>query len=384
MSSIKLDPWSKGRQTAGEAYLSADPEGPRLPTLHAAVTGAVDPASVIFVDAAQRLEASGLVTNDEGIDVSADFITLAAGAAITHPATGKHGSFLRPPLVRRYMVSSGFPSPLTTNSTMPIAYEHLPAADGSDAAATRAISCARASLELRILQQIHAAHPEAICVLDGPIPEELTGADWLIGWIKSTQMFPTPRTWLGELATMTSGMYSETYPSRSSAEVLEWFVAARDNSEQNPTAQQKDPRRTRRSRAFNGQHETAHLVRLQTTSTDPARVKALQEWSSVRVPQFMTRPRHSGRSPQQPLAVEALEQELRRYMGDPTLIRQGIRVHQARSTSYRANADNQRTPERQQPCTKTEDATPGAPPAITTSRVHHRESASRPKRDQGA
>lgn len=307
MSGVRFDPWKNASQTKLGAFRNLpDPvDSPPL-TVHDPTRELID--TVIFVDAVQRTENTGFTDRPDEPPAPVLLISFAAGAAITRPLGSGRATF-EPPVVNRVILSEQTLQDIHLDfGSMQMSFQAIRLPDASPETADDAISTVRSDLELGVAQQLLADHPDALIVVDGQLPAELAGNPRVVGWLKSVSRFPGPATWLPTLNQLTSGQYTNTYQSQN-PNAVEWFVAAR-----NPLAHE---------------HAGAHLVRLQAGNTlEPQIIQRLQAWSSLHVPRYASCAIASTRAPQQPAAVEKLEEHLRRYLGDRQLIARKL-LHQA-------------------------------------------------------
>lgn len=296
MSAPQFDPWKQGAQTSGSAYLDA-PEFREPLSVMPAVEEA--PAvTTIFVDGVQRREANAFLSNTQGEPVPASFQALAAGAAVTAP--GAKAEY-RAQALQRFLISSvPYPSFQLPAGHGILEYRAVQVADPSGETLQEMIAELRSSLERAVAEEMLEAYPDALLVVDGQLPRQLRSNTRVIGWIKSTRQFPGGLNWLPTLAGLTRGQYSSAYPPLFTDAGHEWFVALHDPAP--------------------GQHATAHLARFQLGPGSPAAVAAAQEWSSYWAPRYASAAYASDRAPQQPRPVEALEHELRRYLGSRQLL----------------------------------------------------------------
>lgn len=295
-----FNPWRRGDQTKAGAY-EGTPIFGEPPTVLPPAEAAFD--TVAFVDGVQRKDLSAFIAPTKNERVPVLFLSVAAGAAVTKP--GRGSSYYAAQTVARHLVcDERLPDLILPAGSAMLDYQFTRTAEPGAQALREAVTRLRNGLELRVAQYLLEREPEALLIMDGPLPAGLAAHPRVIGWIKSTGRFPRPRSWLDTLAELTCGEHTSCFAPETGAATHEWFVAARDSLPQ--------------------EHDAAHLVRLQAGDLKPARLERLQAWSSQWVPRYASRAFESGRAPQQPRAVEALEQELGRYLGHPHVIRQAL------------------------------------------------------------
>lgn len=312
---FRLDPWAA--EYGSELPLS-DPAGTVPAAVDATVErpaeaweplvpgpGAEDPARLVFVDGVRRIEARVLARDGERV-IPGAFGTYAVGAVVVE--AGRPAAWGACRVSRVLALGAGASLPESYVVPSGAAYRPVSAADDDPDAPVR-----RLQEEMRLAEETlgeeESRAPGTLVVADGPLRfRDARGS--AVGYVK--RLFERHGVPLPVLAALLPG-------TRTPLIALEgdrfrrytWFLrlAARGPAD----------------------FDLAGIVRLEVAETvglDAA--KRLADGTARRLPGFAPSRQRDPRSPQNLLPIGALEQRLRREMGDPALARRHIETALAR------------------------------------------------------
>ena len=345
---LRLEPWGVGYggswqdtgQEQGEGETAANTLDSRAveievpldawrglrPTAPAAIS------KVLFLDGVRRIEARGLLDDSDGQTFAA-LGSCAVGAVECSPAGGTVARAAIEPVVERWcaIATDRLKEPDLEVRSMAGAQAlvyRMVAAKGDDQQAPidelqRLMREAESRMATRLRRTLaHDAAAEqvaggALLVCDGPRP--LLGADErVVGYLKSLQQQRLPPAAFAAVRALEEGERSPIYVVGSGPHArFEWYLRLRD------------PRPWL--------HSLAGAVRLQAhageePSATLGAARQVADWSASYLPRFATRAHQDARAPQQLLPVRALEENLRRRLGNAALLRRRIEVALAEGT----------------------------------------------------
>lgn len=345
---LRLEPWGVGHggswQDTGQAQDVDETGGDTLdreavevevplgdwrglrPTAPAPIT------RVLFLDGVRRIEARGLL-DDANSQTFAALGSCAVGAVECRLDSGTVARAAVEPIVERWcaIATDRLAEPdLEVRSrvgTQALVYRTV-AAKGDDQQAPvdelqRLMREAESRLATRLRRTLEqdaaadAAAGGALLVCDGPRP--FLGADErVVGYLKSVQQQRLPTAAFAAVRALEEGERSPIYVVGSGPNArFEWYLRLRD------------PRPWL--------HSLAGAVRLQAHAGEEpsallAAARQVADWSALHLPRFATRAHQDARAPQQLLPVRALEENLRRRLGNAALLRRRIEVALAEGT----------------------------------------------------
>lgn len=328
---VRLEPWGVeylgSLQDAG-AYAADDgeQEGDTAP-LGAAALGVEAPLEewrpltgqapatireVLFLDGVRRVEARLLVERQALLFGA---LGSCAVAAVSSRPEQRQAEYVGQPLVQRWCAVAGG---LTENGALAIeAYGggqrieyQLTATPDTDAdAPVRQLQAKMRDAERLLAAQLLRELGDGLLLCDGPRP--LVGDDRrVLGYIKTVQAQRLPRPALDVVRSLQAGERSPLYlVGAGDSARFEWYLRLRD-----PGA---------------WAHTLAGSVRLQAhagaqPNSQLAWARAVADWSCAVLPRYATRSHQDPRAPQQLLPVRALEQTLRRRLGNAPLLRRRV------------------------------------------------------------
>lgn len=321
---LRLDPWdaeygagfSGGDDVVGEET----PEGVDLEAeAPAGEWGPVEPSQgaeigeVCFVDGVRRLEARLSVEHGGVYGYGA----MGSGAVGAVRLDGETAVFERLIVDRLLAVGlSELPEPVKLAAAA--TYRPIPANDPTADGPLQAIHNEMRKLEERLGRELAAA-PERLVVADGPLTFAEPAHGNVVGYIKRVMRPYLPAAQLRVVAGLPSGARSPLFGLRSSQrfERLSWFLRL------------QAPRP--------GDSEFAGVVRLEVAAEAGAeRARALADACCALLPPLSGRRGLDARAPQNLLPIAALENRLRRQMGDQRIARRRIEAWISREAGQAA------------------------------------------------
>ncbi len=267
---------------------------------------------VLFLDGVRRVEARLLVEDHE--PAFGALGSCAVGAVACTPDGGA-ASYQDAPLIERWCTLAAGRSDLpdvilsAADGTQRLRYRVAASPETDADAPVRLLQSKMRLAEANLAARLSLGLGEGLLISDGPRP--LLGADErVLGYLKTVQSQRLPAAALSVVRSLDAGQRSPLYlVGRGETARFEWYVRLRD------------PRPWL--------HTLAGNVRLQAHAGSNARsqlhrAQALADWSAVTLPRFATRSHQDPRAPQQLLPVMALEQTLRRRLGNASLLRRRL------------------------------------------------------------
>ena len=165
--------------------------------------------------------------------------------------------------------------------------------------------------ESRLASRLIDNFPQALIVTDGPLPR-MGFVKNIVGYVKTIHQIPITEAQMEVVRGLEEGQRSPLYlvtGNDKSQQYFEWFLRLRDP---NPWL-----------------YSLAGMVRLQAyASLRPEErldeVVAIADWLTLSLRHFASKQYQDPRAPQQLLPVRALESDLRRKMGDASIVRRRI------------------------------------------------------------
>lgn len=329
---LRLDPWATEYNTAYHAEdvlederknVDATPEYREWQAITPRPEQAAPFAKLLFTDGTRRLEARVLLEDERKQVAFGALGSFGVGVVDCCSKGSRKASFLDlsglsfQSVTRLCAISSGHNLP--TFSLVSRLRQRLgqleytvESTEERDAdAVVRRIQFAMLRAEGKLAARLLSAHPGALIVTDGPLPRAGYVKN-IVGYVKTIHEVPITEAQLAVVRGLEANQRSPLYlvsGNDKSQQYFEWFLRLRD------------PRPWL--------YSLAGIVRLQAfASTRPEarldEVRALADWLAVILPRFASKQHQDPRAPQQLLPTRALEQDLRRRMGSPQIVRRRI------------------------------------------------------------
>lgn len=288
------------------------------PTAPAAVS------RVWFLDGIRRVEARAVLDTADGQRFAA-IGSCAVGAVECAPDGSAPAAMCAGPITERWCAvaaaSVDLPDLLVGAGAAGADTYRVVACPGDDhQAPTLELQRRMRAAEVRLVGELRArlaaqgrttAGDAPLLVCDGPRP--YVGPDErVVGYVKTVQQQRLPLAAFRVVRALEAGERSPVYLVGSGPQArFEWYLRLRD------------PRPWL--------HSLAGSVRLQAHAGERphellAAAKAVADWSAANLGRFATRAHQDPRAPQQLLPVRALEETLRRRLGNPQLLRRRLEV----------------------------------------------------------
>jgi len=308
---LRLDPWPgdydgalqiEELQEGQAAEIDTTVEMPAWAAIPAP-RGQCRPAKLAFIDGVRRIDARVVGETDSGQIVYGMFGSLAVGAA---EIAGNHAMIGRV-IVRRYLIMgsnrSSDPEAFQIGNVL-VSYDPYSTSDSGPNSPMLALQSLMRSEEAALAEEIETL---GACVFaDGPLNYFSGLKHRTIGVIKRLHQPYIPASQFGLLSTLQPGERTPVFAILDGKyDRYAWYL------------------RLAKPRAFD--YGVAGIVRLEVRTgagLDDAVKSAMM--SAECLPAFASDPWRDSRSPQNLLPVGALEQELRRRLGDAIMIRRGI------------------------------------------------------------
>ncbi len=312
---IRIDPWEVdyGDQTPlapgeddGEADVQVDHEVERdegsWAPIHPEAIGAMPQQRVVFIDGVRRLEARLHALQGTRL-IHGAFGCYAVGAVVLAP---EEASFADASVIREVVLGSGAGFPADVRVRPDLTYKAASTAKSEVNAPLRYIQDAMRLAEA----QLAAKHCNAdtLTIVDGPLSFEPARKGAALGYVKRLHQLYVPQSLLPMLASLPAGARTPVFlirPKSSGLTRYSWFQ--------------------RLAAPARGTIELHGLVRLEASETlglDAART--LANAAAAWLPRLAPSRARDPRSPQNLLPIGALEQQLRKMSGDPTLARRWV------------------------------------------------------------
>ncbi|HET8943480.1 MAG TPA: DNA double-strand break repair nuclease NurA [Dehalococcoidia bacterium] len=309
---LKIDPWDPAYESAlqldddATAPVEVDPfvetkdwSAPPAPVAWPR------PEAIAFIDGVQRVD-SRVIGDDSGQRVYGAFSSLAVGAVITTPS----GATLSPGLPERVLALTGGASfgPVDIAcGRLTLRFQAHSTAVTSVAGVHEALSSARQAAETRFGERL-ADEGYPLVVVDGPIgfwPPRHTSVVGLVKTIHKQYLAGDQAELLSRLG---PGERTPIFRIGRDRPAFSWYLRL-------------SPRRPI-------EHPWAGIVRLEAMEFVGLEATVrLAGLTARHLPDFASSPIRDPRAPQNLYPIGALEQRLRRQLGDPEFIRRSIEAH---------------------------------------------------------
>lgn len=306
---LLLDPWSPGYeppvQTEGPGRAASGDIDPRAETdeWRAVAAPAVVPDHrLYFIDGTRRIEARVLAQGEDGKLIHGIFASLGAGAVLVEAGAARFDEIE----VQRLLVlgSGKLRTEVIPAGAMKLSFEGLSSPDDDPDSLVNVLQNHMRMCEVQLAER--RAGDGACVFVDGPLNFLSTVAAPLVGVVKRIL---TPYLDAGHFAlvgALEAGQRTPLFAIRDGKyDRYSWYLrlAARRPME----------------------HFLAGIVRMEVRAAlGASRAVELADFSARRLPGFASNPFRDPRAPQNLVPVGALEEELRRRMGDAVTIRRAI------------------------------------------------------------
>lgn len=306
---LLLDPWSPDYespvQTEGPNVASSGEVDPRAETTDwrpIPCPAAAADRRLFFVDGARRIEARVLAQGDDGKLIHGIFATLGVGAVSVESGAA---AFDEIGIHRLLVLGSGKQrTEMIQAGAMRMAFEGWAAPDDEPDSLVNVLQNRMRSLEVDLAERRIA---EGTCVFaDGPLNFFPAAVGPLVGVVKKILTPYLDARHFQLVGTLEAGQRTPLFAIRDGKyDRYSWYL------------------RLAAKRAM--EHPLAGIIRLEVRAALGAdRAVELADFASKRLPGFASNAVRDPRAPQNLVPVGALEQELRRRMGDAVTIRRGI------------------------------------------------------------
>jgi hypothetical protein len=320
---VRVDPWEVdfGTETPLEPAAAVPEEDVALdvempadlwrPLLPGAVT---PPECLYFVDGVRRLE-THLVVRQGNRVLHGGFGCFAVGCVEVRPGRAAFG---RMDLGREVVLGSDQRLPQDVPVRTNLVYAAGSTPEEEPEAPLRKVQADMRRAEAQLARRLADLGSAPLVISDGPLSFEAQGRGTALGYIKRITALYLPEAFVPLLAALPAGGRTPLFAIRGRKggfARLAWFV--------------------RLAAVRPGTSELHGLVRLEVRETigrDAARF--LADLAAVLLPRFAPPPGRDPRSPQNLLPIGALEQQLRRALGDQRLIRRWIETLVTREANH--------------------------------------------------
>jgi hypothetical protein len=327
--SLRLDPWPAdyGSEVVGlepsaegaeaEIDCSVERSGPWAPIAPPADAVNAVPALACFVDGVRRIDARILGRRDGAMQMfHGAFGSYAVGfvEARLDECSARFGTLS---IDRVVATGAGeiLPEPVWINGALE--YRPISTAEREPVAIERAIHDEMRRMEERIAREL--AERDALVLVDGPLTFQEQTRGFAVGWVKRIQELYLPAAELVALFTLPAATRTPLFALRSSRRFARysWFV--------------------RLAAPRLGDSELSGLVRCEVAEHVGAeRAARLADATALVLPRFAAVRGLHARAPQNLLPIAALEQRLRRELGDAHIVHRYLQARiaeAARETS---------------------------------------------------
>ena len=265
--------------------------------------GCLPYTSVLFVDGIQRIDARVWVVPESGPSLLGVCASWAAGA-VRCDGTAR----VVVAEVRRGALCRG--DDVDSIATRHGTYEARPLRGSGGDPVHEALGRARGDLEARVAIEAAAASPAELVVVDGPLGDRrhIPGA---LGYIKAHQVAYLPPQQQSVVTELAPGQRTPLFRIGDDRYRYSWYARL-----PGPHA-----------------HPTAGVVRCELPGELPLEgAVTVADRTTVSLPRYATRPHQDPRAPQNLHPIAGLERDLRRRLGDPTLLDRALRRAAAASS----------------------------------------------------
>jgi hypothetical protein len=319
---VRIDPWEVdyGSETPLEPLaaqpdedVALDVELPPDQWTHVRPGLTRSPERLYFVDGVRRLETRLVVRHDGGV-VHGGFGSYAVGCVEVRTGRASFGDM---DLGREVVLGSGERLPQDVPVRSNLVYAARSSREIEPDAPLRTIQANMRRAEGRLAQRL-ADMAETLVITDGPLSFEAHGRGMPIGFIKRITQLYLPGTFMPLLASLPASARTPLFAisgSKGGFARYAWFL--------------------RLAEVRVGESDLHGLVRLEVrehVGRDTARM--LADLTAVLLPRFAPSRGRDPRSPQNLIPIGALEQQLRRALGDQRLVRRWIETLIAQEATY--------------------------------------------------
>jgi hypothetical protein len=310
---FRADPWVGDYTSAFQIDEAQEEHDTQLPvdlTVEQAEWSAVSPPvaidqpeAVVFVDGVQNVDQRLLAVGEDGAHINAALVSIAAGAFIVRPETPR----IEEVRAERCLVV-GNPSECDALEIpwgdISVLYRHHPYPQGGYQAVAQAIDGLRRNLELEVAEAMtRRGYP--LVVMDGRLrifPGDLTS---VVGYAKTMHTRYLPPIQWALLPQLAAGQRTPVFRIEQQKPLYSWYLRL------------QEPRPA--DFAFSG------IVRLEAIAEMPdTRAVFLADLTAAILPSLASHPWQDPRAPQNLLPLSALEDSLRRELGDRNSLRRAI------------------------------------------------------------
>ena len=321
---LRLDPWAVEYQSSFQANESVfdtvdavdlSVEREEADWIPLKPINPAEPTALVFLDGSRRIEARVFLEDGDEEFVYGALGSYGVGAVVSDLKMATYPDAFQVERICALSGGQGYEDlslPKTgIHSLGDMRYRVVSTNERDPDAVVRRLQAEMRDAEAQLAARLVTQYPNAFVICDGPRPL-LASEPNLIGYIKSIHELKIGDAQLEIVRKLEEGQRSPIYLLRSANpqhQRFEWFLRLRDP---NPWF-----------------FSLAGMVRLQALAgPNPENTveaaAAIADWSCSVLPHFATRQHQDPRAPQQLLPVRALEEELRRRMGNPELIRRRI------------------------------------------------------------
>jgi hypothetical protein len=310
---LKIDPWNPAYESALQLDELADSApvevDPFVETKDWSVPAATAvwprPEAIAFIDGVQRVD-SRVIGDEDGRLIYGAFSSLAVGAVISRPT----GASVSPGFPERILALTGGASFAPVDvicGRLVLRFQPQSTTVATIAGVNEALSSARQAAETRFGERL-ADEGYPLVVVDGPIGFWPARHTSVVGLIKTIhkQYLSAPQSDL--LAGLSPGERTPIFRIGRDRPALSWYLRL-------------GPRRPI-------EHSWAGIVRLEAMEfVGVEAVVRLADLTARHLPDFASSRIRDARAPQNIYPIGALEDRLRRQLGDAEFIRRSIEAH---------------------------------------------------------
>jgi len=309
---LRIDPWTPSYESAVQVeeddaavptdvdpYVETEAWEPLTPRESAR------PPAVVFVDGVQRVE-TRVIGEDDGRMVYGAFASIAVGATFARPGAAECAVEL-PQRILGLTGGASFPPVEVPCGRLTLRFEAHSTDIAGVNAVHEAVQSARRAAETKLGEQlVDAGHP--LVIVDGRLNLQPSRHSMTLGLVKTMHKQYLQPAQIAVLAQLAPGTRTPLFRIPRDRAVYSWYL------------------RLAAPRAI--EHAWAGIVRLETL--DSIGLEAAVELADVtarHLPAFASSSIRDPRAPQNLYPIGALEDRLRRQLGDHELIRRHIEAH---------------------------------------------------------
>ena len=313
---LRLDPWATEYNTAyyAEDVAFTTPEHID-PYVETEVWKPITPQPSVlswerlfFIDGSRRVEARLLLEDDQEQIAFGAMGTYAVGVVDCCPKQSRQATVFETHIQRLCALSGGhhmddFVIVSRGKESGHLEYQVVVCNQREADAVVMELQSEMLKQESHVASRL-AQHNQSLIICDGQRPH-LNHDSNVIGYLKTIHDTRLSREHLGVVRQLEQGQRSPIYQIKiKDFAYFEWFLRLRD------------PRPW-----F---YSLAGMVRIQAYGEHINDLTELANWTCINLPKFASKQHQDPRAPQQLLPIRALEQELKRQMGNPQIIRRRI------------------------------------------------------------